>query len=44
MSIDKKNQSEKVNLILLKKIGSPIINKEYKINKLKIFLKNELSY
>ena len=26
---DKKNNSEKINLILLKKIGSPIINKEY---------------
>ena len=44
MSIDKKNQSKKVNLILLKKIGSPIINKEFGINKLRIFLKNELSH
>ena len=44
MSVDKKNQSKKVNLILLKKIGSPIINKEFGINKLRIFLKNELSH
>ena len=44
MSVDKKNQSKKINLILLKKIGSPIINKEFGINKLRIFLKNELSH
>ena len=43
MSVDKKNQSKKVNLILLKKIGSPIIDKEFGINRLRIFLKNELS-
>ncbi len=44
MSVDKKNQSKKVNLILLKKIGSPIINKEFGVNKLRTFLKNELSH
>ena len=44
MSVDKKNQSKKINLILLKKIGSPIIHKEFGINKLRIFLKNELSH
>ena len=44
MLVDKKNQSKKVNLILLKKIGSPIIDKEFGINKLRIFLKNELSH
>ena len=44
MSVDKKNQSKKVNLILLKKIGSPIIDKEFGINRLRIFLKNELSH
>ena len=27
---DKKNNSDKINLVLLKKIGSPVINKEYK--------------
>ena len=39
---DKKNKSEKVNLILLKKIGSPIINKVYNKNTLKLFLSKEL--
>ena len=40
---DKKNNSDKINLVLLKKIGYPIINKEYKKNILAEFLKNELS-
>ena len=39
---DKKNKSEKVNLILLKKIGLPIINKVYNKNTLRIFLSKEL--
>ena len=39
---DKKNNSRKINLILLKKIGSPIINKIYDKKKISIFLKNEL--
>ena len=39
---DKKNKSEKINLILLKKIGSPIINKVYNKNTLKLFLSKEL--
>jgi 3-dehydroquinate synthase/shikimate kinase/3-dehydroquinate synthase len=39
---DKKNESEKVNLILLKKIGSPIINKVYNKNTLRLFLSKEL--
>ncbi len=39
---DKKNNTEKINLILLKKIGSPIISKSYDKNKLKMFLKKEL--
>ena len=40
---DKKNDSEKINLILLKKIGSPVINKVYNKNKLKLFIKNQLT-
>ena len=40
---DKKNYSNKINLILLKKIGSPIINKEYNKKSLSLFLKKELS-
>ncbi len=42
MVIDKKNNSNKINLILLKKIGTPIINKRYNKNDLKSFLKEEL--
>ena len=39
---DKKNNTNKINLVLLKRIGSPIINKEYKKNSLGIFLNSEL--
>ena len=34
---DKKNNSEKINLVLLKKIGKPIFNKQYSKKKLKIY-------
>jgi 3-dehydroquinate synthase/shikimate kinase/3-dehydroquinate synthase len=40
---DKKNFSKKVNLILLKKIGSAIIDLQYNISNIKNFIKNELS-
>ena len=40
---DKKNNTNKINLILLKKIGKPLINKQFSKEKLKIFLNNELS-
>ena len=40
---DKKNNSDKINLILLKGIGKPIIKNKFKLNKLKLFLKNELT-
>jgi 3-dehydroquinate synthase len=40
---DKKNNSDKINLVLLKKIGTPIINKEYSKKSLGLFLKKELS-
>ena len=40
---DKKNISNKINLILLKKIGSPLINNQYSVKKIKSFLKQELS-
>ena len=39
---DKKNNTDKINLVLLKKIGLPVINKEFKKNTLSEFLKNEL--
>ena len=43
MSKDKKNKTNKISLVLLKKIGSPIINKEYKKKSLGLFLKSQLS-
>jgi 3-dehydroquinate synthase/shikimate kinase/3-dehydroquinate synthase len=39
---DKKNNTNKINLVLLKRIGSPIINKEYKKISLSVFLRREL--
>ena len=39
---DKKNDSNKINLVLLKKIGSPLINRHYSKKFLQLFLKNEL--
>ena len=42
MIADKKNSSDKINLILLKKIGFPIINKTYDKNVIKKFFKTEL--
>ena len=41
MSNDKKNTSKKINLILLKKIGNPIV-KNYKKETLKSFLEKKL--
>ena len=43
MANDKKNNSNKINLILLKKIGNVLTNKKFDEKKLKIFLKKELS-
>ena len=43
MMKDKKNISKKINLILLKKIGSTIIDNEYNSLKIKNFLKKELA-
>ena len=40
---DKKNNSDKINLVLLKKIGNPIINQEFSKKRLSLFLKDELS-
>ena len=39
---DKKNSTNKINLILLKKIGTPLINKKFSKEKLKIFLDRQL--
>ena len=42
MTKDKKNNSEKINLVLLKKIGKPIFNKQYTKKKLGLFMKKIL--
>lgn len=42
MNKDKKNNSEKINLILLKKIGSPIIDLKFNQKIISSFIKNEL--
>ena len=42
MKKDKKNNTKKINLILLKKIGSPIYDLQFNDNKIYLFLKNEL--
>ena len=39
---DKKNNTNKINLVLLKRIGLPIIDREYSKKSLGIFLRNEL--
>ena len=44
MTKDKKNKSNMINLILLKKIGLPEINGQYNKNQIKLFLKKELTY
>ena len=42
MKKDKKNNTKKINLVLLKKIGSPIYKLQFNENKIKLFLKKEL--
>tara|TARA_B110001454_G_scaffold218544_1_gene246808 strand:- start:733 stop:1839 length:1107 start_codon:yes stop_codon:yes gene_type:complete len=43
MEKDKKNNTKKINLILLKKIGRPLINLKFKNKKIYSFLRNELT-
>ena len=42
MKKDKKNNSNKINLVLLKQIGSPIYKLQFNEKKISFFLKNEL--
>ena len=42
MMNDKKNITNKINLILLKRIGTPVINKSFNKNKIESFFKGEL--
>ena len=39
---DKKNTSTKINLVLLKKIGSPIFSKQYAKKSIEFFFKDYL--
>ena len=42
MNKDKKNTSSKINLILLSKIGKPILDLNFSPKKITSFIKNEL--
>ena len=42
MKKDKKNNTKKINLVLLKKIGSPIYKSQFNENKIRLFLRKEL--
>jgi len=42
MKKDKKNNTDKVNLVLIKKIGSPIYKLQFDVKKIKFFLEKEL--
>jgi len=42
MEKDKKNNTNKINLVLLKKIGFPIYKRQFDKKKINLFLKNEL--
>ena len=42
MKKDKKNNTNKISLVLLKKIGSPIYKLQFNENKIRLFLKKEL--
>ncbi len=44
MTKDKKNNSDKINLILLKNIGKPILNQKFSKTSLKEFFKKQLFY
>ena len=43
MKTDKKNNSNKIKLVLLKKMGQAILNQEYSVKNLREFLKEELT-
>ena len=40
---DKKNISQKINLILLRKIGTTVLDQKFNQNTIKLFLKKELN-
>ena len=42
MKKDKKNNTNKINLVLLKKIGSPVYKLQFNEKKINVFLREEL--
>ena len=42
MKKDKKNNTNKINLVLLKKIGSPVYKLKFNEKKINVFLREEL--
>ena len=42
MKKDKKNNTSKISLVLLKKIGSPIYRLQFDVGQINLFLKKEL--
>ena len=42
MTKDKKNNSDKINLVLLRKIGKPALDQKYNKKKITNFLKSKL--
>ena len=44
MKADKKNNSSKINLILIKKIGKIILGSKFKVSKIRKFILKELIY
>ena len=42
MKMDKKNNSNKINLVLLRKIGQTTIDKNFEIKKIEKFLRSQL--
>ena len=42
MKKDKKNNTKNINLVLLKKIGSPVYKLEFNEKKINLFLRKEL--
>ena len=43
MKKDKKNNTKKINLVLLKKIGSPIYKLQFDEKKINLFLKKRIN-
>ncbi len=42
MKMDKKNNNSKINLILIKDIGKPVLNRKFNSKQIELFIKKEL--